>query len=144
MATICREFLQTVITCVKQRPLDIWNGWNGWFVRAQINAAGKEEKKKRGEKKIHTEDLFFLFLLPDIYLLSKHAVTEFLGSHFLFWQQLLWRLGGDLPSGHKTSLTLLLFEFFFFSPFPLIQRSCIYMMDLQYWLNNFYRVWICK
>ena len=86
--------------------------------------------------------LWRLLLVSHIYL-SKHIITEFLGSHF-FWQHLLSRMGGDLPSGHKTSLTLLLCEFFLSPLFPLIQRSCIYMMDLQYWLNNFYRVWICK
>lgn len=133
----------------KQRPPDIWNGWNvdGLLELRSMLRAKKKKKKTKEEKRVPTQRRLLLFssLSPDVYLLSKHVRTKFLGSHFLFWQQLLWRLGGDPPSGHKTSLTLLLFEFFFFPPFsPLIQRSCIYMMDLQYWLNNFYRVWICK
>lgn len=88
--------------------------------------------------------LFFLnnFFLPDMYLLSKHSLTGFFSLlHFLFCKQFLYRLWAELLSGHETSA--LLFDFLS-SHFPRFQRSCVYMMDLQYWLNDFYIAWICK
>lgn len=101
------------------------------------------KKKEDTTLKIFFLLFFFKQLLSAWYVPAKQTRLNwiFFLLHFLFCKQFLYRLWAELLSGHKISA--LLFDFFS-SHFPRFQRSCVYMMDLQYWLNNFYIAWICK
>lgn len=86
---------------------ELWKWKSCWW------KSGPRAQKKGFRK----QDFFVSVNGSYFYLLNKHIITELLLSRLIFWQQLPQRLGGDLPPGQKTSLSLLLFEFFFLPSF---------------------------